>query len=310
MLRSTVESNIHKLQSGSLITTRESEVLSLLRDAANSHSPRVIARVAGGWVRDKLLGLTPDDIDITLENCSGIAFATYLHNRHGLKIRGNPAQSELLESAKVCVLDDFWVDMCQLRCDEYTPGSRIPTIRVGTPREDSLRRDFTINAIFFNVNTSEIEDFTTGVVDLCNGFLRVIGDPFVSFGDDPLRILRACRFAARFSLTVDPLIFEGVNDNSEAFVKTVSRPSIEKEVARGLTENPRLCLDYYIRCGLFGRIFDPFELWNLEIPAAVSRVRFAAEESRIASTCEKYSVVRGGNLRVFEGWSSGARPGE
>ncbi|GAA6047725.1 hypothetical protein JCM3770_001746 [Rhodotorula araucariae] len=174
-------------------------------------------RIAGGWVRDKLLGRQSDDIDVSTspDPITGLKFAMlfeqYLEtlgkrNLMGrlTKIEAKPEQSKHLETAtaRVC---DLSVDWVQQRGQEvYTEGSRIPTVAFGTPLEDAERRDLTINSLFYNLRTRAIEDQTgKGLADL--GFvpgaprkIRTPLEPVKTFHDDPLRVVRAVRFAARF----------------------------------------------------------------------------------------------------------------
>jgi tRNA nucleotidyltransferase/poly(A) polymerase len=172
-----------------------------------------VLRVAGGWVRDKLLGRESHDIDIAINNQSGVDFATTLNEylksigeevRTLAVIQANPDQSKHLETANVRVLG-FEVDCVNLRTETYTDESgRIPTMCHGTAQEDALRRDFTINALFYNLNTGAVEDLTgMGLADLAKGVVRTPIDPNVTFKDDPLRVLRALRFASRFNFSLD-----------------------------------------------------------------------------------------------------------
>lgn len=112
--------------------------------------------------------------------------------------QANPEQSKHLETAKVLILG-VWVDFTNLRTETYQSDSRIPTIAFGTAEEDAHRRDFTINSLFYNLNTSSVEDWTgCGRDDLLRqGVIRTPLEPRTTFLDDPLRILRAVRFAAR-----------------------------------------------------------------------------------------------------------------
>ncbi|CAM9191942.1 unnamed protein product [Hapterophycus canaliculatus] len=81
--------------------------------------------------------------------------------------------------------------------------SRIPEASIGTAEEDALRRDFTLNALFYNVNEGKVEDKTgRGVEDLRQGIIRTPLSPMITFQDDPLRVLRAVRFAARFGFSL------------------------------------------------------------------------------------------------------------
>jgi tRNA nucleotidyltransferase/poly(A) polymerase len=89
--------------------------------------------------------------------------------------------------------------------DRYADGSRIPSMALGTPAEDASRRDLTINAMFYNVNTDTIEDFCgTSLSDLQLGVVRTPCPPLQTFLDDPLRVLRAVRFAGRFQFRLCP----------------------------------------------------------------------------------------------------------
>ncbi|GAA5865772.1 hypothetical protein JCM3774_003086 [Rhodotorula dairenensis] len=174
-------------------------------------------RIAGGWVRDKLLGRQSDDIDVSTspDPITGLKFATlferYLETigQRDLmgrltRIEAKPEQSKHLETAtaRVCNLSVDWVQ--QRGQEVYTEGSRIPTVAFGSPVEDAERRDLTINALFYNLRTRSIEDQTgKGLADL--GFvpgepkrIRTPLEPVKTFHDDPLRVVRAVRFAARF----------------------------------------------------------------------------------------------------------------
>ena len=148
----------------------------------------------------------PQDIDIALDDMSGVDFSQRVdvwNKRRGhqrLKwgtIKSNPAQSKHLETATVTI-GSFDVDFVNLRTETYADDSRIPAIEIGTAYEDAMRRDLTINALFYNVNDGQVEDFTgRGLHDLANRVVDTPLDPLVTLKDDPLRSLRAVRFAAR-----------------------------------------------------------------------------------------------------------------
>ncbi|KAJ9474173.1 CCA tRNA nucleotidyltransferase, mitochondrial [Pseudozyma hubeiensis] len=189
------------------------------------------ARIAGGWVRDKLLARDSDDLDISLSTLTGNAFALYL--KHYLsspsfassplaqshyfkdegsemgrigKIAANPEQSKNLETATARVLG-LSIDFVNLRKETYDPGSRIPKMTFGTPKEDAERRDITINSLLYNVHTRQVEDHTgLGLQDLANGLIRTPLPPLTTFLDDPLRVLRCVRFASRFAYELHPTI--------------------------------------------------------------------------------------------------------
>lgn len=147
----------------------EAKVLDALCHASANAGKGTVVRVAGGWVRDKLLGKCKEpDIDVALDNVTGKEFADavtdYLRGI-GEKtssigvIQANPEQSKHLETATTRVYD-IWVDFVNLRTEVYDSDSRIPTVLFGTPQQDAERRDFTMNALFYNVTQDCIEDFT------------------------------------------------------------------------------------------------------------------------------------------------------
>jgi tRNA nucleotidyltransferase/poly(A) polymerase len=204
-----------------------------------------VVRVAGGWVRDKLLGLPSDDIDIALDNISGVEFANIVKeclsscaDCAGLMagsigtIAANPEQSKHLETAtmRIGTLD---IDFVNLRSETYVQDSRIPEIKCGTAREDARRRDFTVNSLFYNLNESKVEDMTgRGMNDLATGTLSTPLDPYVTFLDDPLRVLRAIRFAARYRYRLTPELEAAARnaDIKRALFDKVSRERVLKEV--------------------------------------------------------------------------------
>jgi hypothetical protein len=189
----------------------EAQIFDVLRGTVESNSLKTVIRVAGGWVRDKLLQRTNHDIDIALDDCSGEAFATLLNehlSKTGQKthsvnvIHANPDQSKHLETATVNVLG-MQIDCVNLRTEEYASDSRIPTMGFGTAQEDAMRRDFTINAMFFNVNDETVEDLTGhGFADLEAGVIRTPLAPKATLLDDPLRVMRAVRFASRYGFSL------------------------------------------------------------------------------------------------------------
>lgn len=268
--------NISLLESGEILTEREKNVFALVTEICSEFDPPIIARAAGGWVRDKLLGKESDDLDIAVENTTGLTFAMHLKNHETesrlIVIEANPDQSKHLETARVCLFSDYWIDFCGLRSDSYAADSRIPEIKQGTPLEDALRRDFTINAIFFNINTRKIEDYTNGLTDLVSGVLRTPMDPLISFRDDPLRILRAIRFASRFDFKLDDSIIPAAREVKEDFSKKITKERITAEVTKSFSgDHQSFVIHYIYDCEIFQKVFDPANEWNLNPEEAVKR---------------------------------------
>jgi tRNA nucleotidyltransferase (CCA-adding enzyme) len=128
---------------------------------------------------------------------------------------------------------DVWLDFVNLRAENYTEDSRIPEMEFGTAKDDAFRRDLTINALFYNINEKKVEDFTErGIEDLASGIIRTPLPPRTTFLDDPLRILRAIRFAARFGFDVEEDIRTSASDPDvqHALKNKVSRERFGKEV--------------------------------------------------------------------------------
>jgi tRNA nucleotidyltransferase/poly(A) polymerase len=209
------------------LTPREEQLKTLLLEAAkfidsqpNSNLPSPLElRWAGGWVRDKLLGIESHDIDTAINAMTGESFVDGLRDycdipshraRHNLgnddvgrlhTVPRNPDKSKHLATStiRLCGLD---VDFVNLRKETYTEDSRNPIVEFGTPEEDALRRDATINALFYNLRTGQVEDLVGGEEDLRRGLIRTPMEPLQTFLDDPLRVLRLVRFASRFGFEI------------------------------------------------------------------------------------------------------------
>ncbi|KAJ7225993.1 hypothetical protein GGX14DRAFT_642289, partial [Mycena pura] len=202
-------------------------------------------RIAGGWVRDKLLGMESNDIDIALSDMMGDEFAAHLEAFAKSKdvktgqiaiINPNPEQSKHLQTAHIPIFG-LEVDLVNLRSEEYTNNSRIPTaITFGTPLQDALRRDITINALFYDIHTRAVEDCTENACtsDLKNGVIRTPLPPRETFLDDPLRILRSLRFASRFGFEIVPDITQCVQNPEiqTALVSKVTRERVGGEISK------------------------------------------------------------------------------
>jgi tRNA nucleotidyltransferase (CCA-adding enzyme) len=210
------------------LTPRESQIRNLLLDVArqiNESGTEKIKeplelRFAGGWVRDKLLGIQSNDIDTAINAMTGEQFSgkltEYLENpanlsKHGIskeevgnihKVAKNPEKSKHLETVgrKILGLD---LDFVNLRKETYSEDSRNPQMEFGTAKEDAERRDATINALFYNLHTDKVEDFTGGLLDLKSKRIRTPLAPLQTFLDDPLRVLRLIRFASRLQFDID-----------------------------------------------------------------------------------------------------------
>lgn len=221
-------------------TKIEKKIILLVKEYASTLQIKTNPRIAGGWVRDKILGIKSDDIDFAIENISGVEFARGLIEFAGLdenvhKIEANPEKSKHLETA-IVNLFGYSVDFVILRTETYS-NTRIPSIKPGTPKEDAFRRDMTINALFYDTISDEIEDFTQlGLVDIKDKILRTPLDSFKTFMDDPLRILRFFRFHAKLNFDIHKDVFSVLSDERirKSFCEKVSYERIWKELYKML----------------------------------------------------------------------------
>ena len=277
------------------LTQREATLRQLLLDvssyaaALKGQHQRPQLRFAGGWVRDRLLGQTSKDIDVAINNMTGSEFGSLMKQFIELpeardnyeqdilgrlaKIEANPEKSKHLETATTKILG-FEVDLVNLRKEKYTDDSRNPTVEFGTPEEDAFRRDSTINALFYNLQTSEVEDFTKrGLQDLDSKVIKTPLAPLQTFKDDPLRVLRCIRFASRLMYEIAPEDETAIRDSTikAALRHKITRERVRVEVLKmlGCPElhhsftllegpGPHRALSLIDRLGLYNEVFtDP-----------------------------------------------------
>ena len=143
----------------SSFTSDEKDLFDTINSVIEQESPSTNAFVAGGWVRDKLLGKSSNDIDIMVDNMTGEQFANLVTTQLGVKgphvIQENPEKSKHITTAKAFIPlpsgNVQEVDFAQARQEVYRGNSRIPDIQPATPQEDASRRDLTINSIFYHI---------------------------------------------------------------------------------------------------------------------------------------------------------------
>ncbi|CAL8577139.1 CCA tRNA nucleotidyltransferase, mitochondrial [Xanthoria parietina] len=259
------------------LSEQEATLRQLLLDVSNyigtldGHS-RPQLRFTGGWVRDKLLGVGSKDIDIAIDSMTGYHFgmlmkqyleqpdtqAKYPKSVKLSKIEANPDKSKHLETttAHIMGLD---IDLVNLRKETYTEHSRNPQMEFGTPQDDAMRRDATVNAMFYHLDNSGIEDFTgRGFNDMERGLIKTPLSPYQTFKDDPLRVLRAIRFASRLGYSIDPEDERAMSDPAiwEEFKLKITRERVGIEITKMLRgPNPRQALHLIDRLGLYKTIF-------------------------------------------------------
>jgi poly(A) polymerase len=211
----------------------------LYRLHQNSH----IAYLVGGSVRDLLLGRRPKDFDIgtsahpyqvkrLFKNCWIIGRRFRLaHVRFGTKTIEVATFRRKVTAAELAAADESSPDPPEAAGDGQSPSADRLVHRensFGTPEEDAFRRDFTINALFYDVGTFAIIDYTGGLEDLRAGVVRSIGDPGERFHEDPVRMLRAIAMAARLGFTIDAPTDDAVAVNRAEIIRSAPARLIEE----------------------------------------------------------------------------------
>jgi tRNA nucleotidyltransferase/poly(A) polymerase len=185
------------------------------------------AYLVGGCVRDMLLGRTPKDFDVATDAQPDEIVSLF------------PASEQVGAHFGVVLVwaGGAQVEVATFRSDHaYSDGRHPDSVQFETdPRQDALRRDFTINALMLDPESGEMLDFAGGQSDLRQGVIRAIGDPEVRFREDHLRMLRAPRFAASLGFTIEPGTAAAIRKLHTA-IEDVSKERVRDELIRMLTE--------------------------------------------------------------------------
>ncbi len=189
-----------------------------------------IAYLVGGGVRDLLLGRKPKDFDVSTDarpeqirslfrNCILIGRRFRLaHVRYGDKI---------IETSTFRSTPKQEADPSDPEADLFQRDDNL----FGTPQEDALRRDFTVNGLFYDIESFSIIDYVGGMEDLAARRIRSIGDPCIRFREDPVRMIRAVRFASRLHFTLEPDTEDAIRKHGEELAKA-SPARLLEEIAR------------------------------------------------------------------------------
>ena len=177
--------------------------------------------IVGGAVRDHLLGKSDiADFDLTVElPRGGIRLAKLL----GKTLQPDNIRINHHFGTARMNFPGYVLDLCGTRKERYRPNSRFPDVSYGSLPDDIIRRDFTVNALLIEVSSSEVIDLCgKGLDDLKDGIIRTLRDPVIVLSEDPLRILRAVRFAVRLGFEICPELMEALK-TSAPLVKTLSK---------------------------------------------------------------------------------------
>ena len=212
------------------------------------------AWVVGGFVRDSILKRENKDIDIVVVG-NGVDFAQAVaknfNNDCSLSVFKNFGTAQIK-------FDDWIIEFIGARKESYRRDSRKPIVENGTLIDDQNRRDFTINAMYLSLNSDnfgELYDPFNGVQDLQNMVIRTCSNPDITFSDDPLRMLRAIRFASRLNFRIELKTFEAIKANVNR-IEIVSQERITDEMnGMIMGEKPSRAFEMMSKTGLLTLIF-------------------------------------------------------
>ena len=219
--------------------------------------------LVGGSVRDAMLGGIGHDLDFTTSASPG--------ETHAILSDFTPSTWDIgrdfgtIGAMKREGDKEWQIEVTTFRADAYEPGSRKPVVAFGERiEEDLVRRDFTVNAMAVDVVAGEFVDPWGGLHDLADGVLRTPAPAEVSFSDDPLRMLRAARFASRLGFRVAPEVQDAMRDMAER-ITIVSAERIQSEfTGLLLTDSPREGLDLLVRTGVAEHFLPELPALRLE----------------------------------------------
>ena len=205
--------------------------------------------VIGGYVRDILLERPSNDIDIVTVG-SGIELAkktaSFINAKKEVKYYGRFGTAMIR-------LKDKEIEFVGARKESYDPSSRKPTVENGTLEDDQNRRDFTINALAISLNEDsfgELLDPFGGVQDLNDKIIRTPLDPDITYSDDPLRMMRAIRFATQLQFAIETESFNAIKRNVER-IKIISMERVNEELNKILlSKKPSIGFKLLDACGL------------------------------------------------------------
>jgi poly(A) polymerase len=218
------------------------------------------AYLAGGCVRDQLLGIEAKDCDVATS-------ATAEEVQRVFSGRVTDLVGKSFGVVRVREGEEFF-EVAMFRQDgAYIDGRHPTSVTPATPEEDAQRRDFTINGMFYDPIAEKLIDYVGGEADLKAGIIRAIGNPEHRFHEDHLRLLRAIRFAARFGFQIEQTTWEAIKAGA-AMIRTVSAERVRDELNRIFTvAKPERGLDLLDQSGLLAQVLpDIAALHGVEQP--------------------------------------------
>lgn len=215
--------------------------------------------IVGGFIRDKLMGLDPLDIDLSTDSLPEETIS-FLGRKYKLDHVGRAFGVIIVH------LGDMKIEIASFRKD-VTIG-RHPQVKLGVSIEDDVkRRDLTISSIFYDIREREIVDLVGGVDDINNKIIRMVGDPKDRLNEDQLRSLRVIRFACRYDFTIDIKTLTDLEKYTD--LSKISRERIFEEIFKSYKqcgERFKEYLEYFSKLNMFDQVFPGMKINNNIVP--------------------------------------------
>ncbi len=239
------------------ITFSQKESMILKKVARAAETLGVETFLIGGFVRDKILGRETRDADFV---CAGDALALAAETAKQFNPVPQVDYFKNFGTAHIRISDGFDIEFVGARKESYQLSSRKPEVQPGSIEEDQARRDFTINALAIGLNKEDygkLIDPFGGVKDIEAKIIRTPLEPARTFSDDPLRMMRAIRFATQLGFTIEEGTWQGIKD-SAGRIRIISQERITDELNKIITAGtPSVGFDLLYRSGLLQIIFPP-----------------------------------------------------
>lgn len=236
------------------ISCSDNELIVLEKIAKAARELGVPCYLIGGFVRDKILGRATKDLDIVCVG-DGISLAHIVANQFTLKPEVHFFKNFGTAQIKV---DDLDIEFVGARKESYDFNSRKPAVENGTLEDDQNRRDFTINALAISLNKEdygELIDPFNGIEDLKNKIIKTPLSPDITFSDDPLRMMRAIRFATQLDFIIEEKTLAAIAENIKR-IKIVSEERIADELNKIVqAKKPSVGFIHLYNSGLLKLIF-------------------------------------------------------
>ncbi|NPA44608.1 MAG: HD domain-containing protein [Chlorobi bacterium] len=228
------------------------KIFQIIKEIAGQENLQVF--VIGGYVRDLIMKRPSKDIDFVVVG-NGIELAKKVSS----KLKGKPKVAVFKRfGTAMFKYEDFEYEFVGARKESYTPDSRKPAVEEGTIQDDQNRRDLTINALAISLhpnNYGELIDPFNGLQDIENRIIRTPLDPNITFSDDPLRMMRAIRFACQLDFEIYPSTLQAIKENKER-INIISKERITDELNKIiLSEKPSKGFKILDKVGLLEIIF-------------------------------------------------------